>query len=253
MAVDANALFEEELTRRGFSFVRETDDVYRLQVEGCEVTASLANVRRNAERDQDPDVVKRFVDRVLAIRPSEQPPWADASALLLWSAEPADQDFGDCIRHPVTDEVSRVLTLTDTHQTSIRWVTPSMCREWGVSPEQAAEAALANQDRLIEGLELETGEADGNVLGMVPLDSPYKASAIFARSFKRLVESVLGWPVLVVLPCRDFIYVIADNSPLLNRMGAVVVNEFRASGYPITTEVLRVSDDGIEAIGRFPT
>jgi hypothetical protein len=36
-------------------------------------------------------------------------------------------------------------------------------------------------------------------------------------------------------------------------MGSVVVNEFRSSGYPITTEVLRISDDGIEAIGRFPT
>jgi hypothetical protein len=35
-------------------------------------------------------------------------------------------------------------------------------------------------------------------------------------------------------------------------MGSVVVNEYRNSGYPITTEVLRVSDAGIEAIGRYP-
>jgi hypothetical protein len=76
---------------------------------------------------------------------------------------------------------------------------------------------------------------------------------IFAPSFRRFVETVLGWPVLVVLPCRDFIYVVADDSPLLGQMGSVVVNEFRASGYPITTEVLRISDDGIEAIGHFPT
>jgi len=32
----------------------------------------------------------------------------------------------------------------------------------------------------------------------------------------------------------------------------VVVREFRSSGYPITTEVLRVSSEGIEAIGAFP-
>ena len=88
---------------------------------------------------------------------------------------------------------------------------------------------------------------------MVPVDPPYKASTIFAPAFKKLVEPVLGWPVLVVLPCRDFVYVIADGSRLIDQLGGVVVNEFKNSGYPITTEVLRISDDGIEALGRFPT
>jgi hypothetical protein len=88
---------------------------------------------------------------------------------------------------------------------------------------------------------------------MIPVDSPYKASTIFATAFKQLVEPALGWPVLVVLPCRDFVYVIADGSPLVGKFGSVVVNEFKNSGYPITTEVLRVSDEGIEALGRFPT
>jgi hypothetical protein len=146
-----------------------------------------------------------------------------------------------------------VLTLTDADQTKITWVTPSMCAEWGTSVEQVASAAFANQDRLLSEIELEVAEADGKALGMVPLESPYKASVIFAPSFRGFVEKVLGWPVIVVIPCRDFIYVIADKSPLLNRIGSVVVKEFQTSGYPITTEVLRISDDGIEALGRFPT
>jgi hypothetical protein len=59
--------------------------------------------------------------------------------------------------------------------------------------------------------------------------------------------------VLVVIPCRDFIYVMPDQSELISRIGEVVVREFTTSGYPITTEVLRVSDEGIEAIGHFPS
>jgi hypothetical protein len=35
-------------------------------------------------------------------------------------------------------------------------------------------------------------------------------------------------------------------------MNETVQREFRESGYPLTTEVLRVSDDGIESIGSFP-
>lgn len=125
----------------------------------------------------------------------------------------------------------------------------------GVSVEEACSAASINQDRLLDGIELETsGDGDRlNTLGMIPVDPPYKASTIFASTFKKLVETKLGWPVLVLLPCRDFVYVIADGSPLLDKLGSIVVNEFKTSGYPITTEVLRLSDDGIEALGRFPT
>ncbi len=252
MTMDANEIFEEELSRRCLSFEREDEDNYRVQLECGEVLANLANVRRNAERDQDPEAIRQFVDQVLETFPSPRPEWGGASGLLLWAAEPAEQDLGDSIRIPVTDEVSRALTLTDAGQTKITWVNPGMCDEWGVTPEQASAAAFLNQDRLLAGIELEVAETASQALGMVPVDSPYKASVIFAPSFKRFVEPVLGWPVLVVLPCRDFIYVVADNSPLLGKLGSVVVNEFRTSGYPITTEVLRVSDDGIKAIGRFP-
>jgi hypothetical protein len=190
MTMDANAIFGEELSRRGFSFVREDQDTYRVHLERWEVTANLANVRRNAERDQDPDAIRRFVGKVLESFPSTRPPWNEASGLLLWSAEPADQDFGNSIQVPVTDEVSRVLTLTDADQTKITWITPDMCDEWGVTIEQAAAAAFINQDRLLTGIELDVAEANGRALGMVPLDSPYKASVIFAhaRSWLKNIE-----------------------------------------------------------------
>lgn len=252
MTIDANAIFEEELSRRGVSFVKEDADTYRVQVGGLTVTANLANVRRNAERDQDHGAIGRYADKVLDIFRSSRPTWAEASNWLLWAAEPGDSEFADSVRVAVTEEVVRVLTLTDATQSKVTWVTPDMCAEWGVDIETAAATAFANQDRLLEGVSLETAEADGNVLGMVPIDSPYKASSIFARAFRSVVEPVLGWPVLVVIPCRDFIYVVADASPLLARIGSAVVKEFRTSGYPITTEVLRVSNDGIEAIGKFP-
>jgi hypothetical protein len=254
MTFDANAIFEQELSARSITFVKDGEDEYRLHLEGWEISVTLANVRRDAERDRDPDAIRRFVDTVLKLSPSTgEPAWHEASTLLLWSAEPADQDFGDSFHVAVSDEVARVLTLTDHEQTGVTWVTPRMCQTWGVTVEQASSAAFANQDRLLEGIELNLAESGGHTLGMVPLDSPYKASVIFADAFKSLVAPALGWPVLVVIPCRDFIYVVANDSPLVGRLGAVVVNEFRNSGYPITTEVLRISDEGIEAIGKFPT
>ena len=253
MTFDANAIFEQELLNRGVSFLRDSMDEYTIELDGWKVSANLINVRRNAERDQDADAIKRFVDHILTTFPSDRPIWSDASKLLFFSAESADQEFGDAITSAVTSEVQRVLTLTDKDETKITWVTPGICADWGVTIEQASSAAAANQDRLLYGIQVQIEDIDGNALGMIPIDSAYKASVIFAPKFKELIEPVLGWPVLAVIPCRDFIYVVADNSPLLEKIGAVVVDEFRNSGYPITTEVLRIGDEGIEAIGKYPT
>jgi hypothetical protein len=131
-------------------------------------------------------------------------------------------------------------------------VTPRLLEKWKVSDADAAAEAGKNLDRLFEGKALEIAEADGCRLGMVPIDSAFKASTIFAPGFKAFVAA-LGWPVLVVVPCRDFVYVISESDDaLLGAMGSVVQREYRTSGYPLTTEVLRLSDDGIEAIGAFP-
>lgn len=253
MDFDANAIFEDELARRGLNFVREDELTYQIALGDLDVTANLENVRRNAERDADPDAIRRFVDKILDAFPKKRPNWLEASAYLLWSAERTDSDFGDTVHEVVTDDVARVLTLTDADQSRIAWVTPDMCERWGVSIEDACAQAFANQNRLLDGITLELAPVHDESLGIVPVNSPYKGSVIFARAFKGLVAPHLGWPVLVVLPRRDFIYVVADNSPLLGNIGYVVVEEYKNSGYPLTTEVLRISDDGIEAIGNFPT
>jgi hypothetical protein len=251
MPFDAETIFEQELSQRGIAFEKDGEDRYRIKMGEWKISASLENVRRNAERDEDPDAIRRFVDHLLAALPSPAPSWSESASFLFWSAESADGDFADAVHAPISDEVSRVLTLTDRDESQVTWVTPSMCEEWAVTTEQAAAAASANQDRLLAGIEIQTDDIDGEPLGMVPLASPYKASVIFAGGFRRFVEPALGWPVLVVVPCRDFIYVLRDGSPLLPRVGSIVVDEFRKSGYPITTEVLRLSDDGIKPVGRF--
>ncbi len=249
---DANAIFEDELTLRGLAFERIDDDAYKITVDGTEVTASLTNVRRDAERDADPDRVRRFVAEVLRVLGGQPAAWEDAAPFVLFAAESAEVEVGDTLREPISDELVRLVTLTDAEQSRIALVTPAMCARWGVDQEQVVARARSNMNDLLAGVSLEVQEAAGAKLGMVPLDGPYKASVIFAPAFKQLVEP-LGWPVMVVIPCRDFIYVVEDGSPLLGRLGSVVVREYQSSGYPLSTEVFRVSDDGIEAVGQFAT
>jgi hypothetical protein len=84
-------------------------------------------------------------------------------------------------------------------------------------------------------------------------ETPFKASLILSPAFRDLVSPTHGWPVYVVVPCRDFAYVVRDDDrDFLGSLGGVIIDEYRKSGYPITKDVLQVSDHGVAAIGTFP-
>lgn len=248
----AITVFEAELEKRRIAFSPTQDEgVYEVHTHSGEIVVSLANIARDYDRDGDPGVVIHFVDQIL--RESEVPEWRDAQSRIYFSAEPSDHDFGETIREAVSRAVCRVLALTDLEEQKITWLTSGMLTGWSISQTEVEAAARDNMNRLFDGIRLEVQEIDGLRLGMVPVASVFKASTIFAPDFKAFVTAELDWPVLAVLPCRDFIYVLSEtDKALLNRMGAVVQREYRQSAYPITTEVFRISDAGVEAIGAFP-
>jgi hypothetical protein len=251
MKSEAVRLFELELRRRKVSFVLAADGRYEIATGGGVLHVNIENVARNYERDGDPEAVARFVARALDER--KLPPWDAARSSVYWSAERFDHEFGETLREEVTETVTRVLVWTDPEEGALRWLTPRDQTQWGIPLAVLHEVAGRNLDRLLEGKRPKVERAGSFGLGMIPVDSALKASLIFAPAFRRFVESDVGWPVLAVIPCRDFIYVIAErDQELLGRMGHVVQREFRESGYPITTEVLRISDQGIAAIGKFP-
>lgn len=248
----AHDLFESVLIDRGVAFEQlEEEGVYMVHAPGGDLTVSLHDISRIYARDEDPESVVRFVEEVLST--PKVPGWPEARSLVYFSAEASDHDFGDTIRRRVTEEVAQVMVVTDRQEGSITWLTPAAIAEWSATPEEVETAAGENLARLLEGRRPEVDEIDGMKLGMIPADSIFKASVIFAPTFKEFSTQEFEWPVLAVIPCRDFIYVLSEkDSALLDRMGGVVRREYRESGYPITTEVLRISDGGIEAIGAYP-
>ncbi|MGV3723872.1 MAG: hypothetical protein ACO1SX_23490 [Actinomycetota bacterium] len=216
-----------------------------------ELTVSLENISRDLARDGDPDALRHFVSK---IRGSivELPPWSEAQSGLRFSVEAANHDFGDAIHEPVTGEIARVLVYVDPEESQIRCLTPADLKEWGIDMPEAKRAAAAGMSALLDQTKLEVAPVQSHSLGYLDTDSPLKASLIFSPSLKAKVTPALGWPVYAVIPARDFVYLFPKrDAALIERISSVVVKEYRESGYPITTEVLEISDAGIKAIGKF--
>lgn len=251
----ADELFEAELDARGFDYEVIEDGVYEIVVGEITLTVCLENMRRDYARDSDPSVVSRFAEQLDAAISGETPDWEAVQPFIRYCLEPSNYEMGfdDVLHEPITDTLLKVYVFTPPDGSSIAWIIDSMLTEWGVTRDEVIERANQNMDQLVADTKLEIDEIDGVKLGMLATDeTPFKASLILSPAFRELVSPTLGWPVVVVAPTRDFVYVLSsEDQDFLGRLGQVVLDEYNESGHPVTAEVLEVSDDGIEAIGTF--
>jgi len=235
---------------------RTADGLYEFQIDDRRITVSLENVRRDYDRDRNSRAVVEFVDQATRDFFTEAPTWNDVRGFVRFCLEPSAYEIGfeGVIRDTVTDGLCRVYVFTPPDGSRITWIDESMLPHWQVTRADLVRQADENMAAIVAATKLECEQIDGVKLGMLSTtETPFKASLVLSPAFRQLVSASHGWPVYVVTPCRDFVYVISTaNRDFLGRVGRVVVNEYRKSGHPITKDVLEVGDHGIRAIGTFP-
>lgn len=251
----ADKLFSAELQRRGMGYSVNEEGLYEIDVRGQKVAANLENVRRDYEHDGDAGRVVRFVDQINGVTLEDEPVWEAVRPRIRYSLEPANYEnrFEGVLCKFLTDELIQVFVYTSHDGSRVSWINESMLRDWGVTREQLIEQAEHNIAAIVDDAKLEVKDIEGSPLGMISTkEMAFKAALVLSPKFRDLVSPTHGWPVCVVVPCRDFVYVIRDGDQnLLGRLGSVVVDEYSKSGYPITTNLLRVSGDGVETIGTY--
>src|SRR5262249_37710465 len=76
-----------------------------------------------------------------------------------------------------------------------------------------------------------------------------KAAFVFAPNLREVVGDKLGWPLYALIPSRDFVYVFAEeDQPLLGVLGRAAVEEFEKGSYPVSRDVFRIDDEGVESV-----
>ena len=250
--MNIRTLFEDELRRRGFSFsIDAGSGRHVIENDGGRMLISLDNLQRDFAIDGDTGRVSRFVDAIVESSAAE----GDLSAeQLYWCLEPNDYEDPADYRVAVSDAVERVLVHLSSDGRMVTWVTRDMLESLGLSERDAEQKAFSNLARALSEATIETEDIDGVQLGFIGTRLPFKAALILAPNLREVVGSVLGWPLMAVVPDRDFLYIwAARHAAFASRVGGVVVREFSQASYPISTEVYEMTDQGIRAIGAFPT
>ncbi|WNG34375.1 hypothetical protein F0U61_12585 [Archangium violaceum] len=234
---------------------RRAEGLWAILVNGSERIVSLDSLLRNYERDAaDVDeAIDGFIDELLATR-LPLPEWEEARAGIRYCAEKSELVVGHpaVLADPFTPKLSRLLVYTPEDEHTLHWLTREALARWGVGESELHAAARENMAALQERTPVEVKKVARVPLAVLRTHSAFKASLLLGPSFRAAMEAALGWPVLIVIPCRDSFHASrASDTEMPSLLWAELVREYLGSGYSLTNEVLLVSDEGIRALGEF--
>lgn len=245
--------FRKALEEQGMVIERIDEDGL-IYVSKGEVTlqVNLENLRRDYARDGDDGVVHAFVKGLAAYGAELPEDWEEARGYIFFSFLPSGEEYQNVIESPVTDTFIKVVSFYD--GTTFKFITHHDIHGWRISVEELLIQAEQNGDGVAERASIEFEDIEGRRLGYIQTDiGSLKVTILFSAAMRARLGEELGWPFYAVVPVRDFCYVFseADLAFFSGRLGSTVMKEYTQSGWPITTEVLRFTEEGIEAIGRY--
>ena len=116
-----------------------------------------------------------------------------------------------------------------------------------------AAETQANADAELKSIKTEYVRDRKKVIVYAALRSPHRliASAVLAPKFLDLFKDTLGEKVLVVIPNRSTAYVFPALASNYREYAPLIFEAYRATAFPVSTEVFELSPDGMKAVGAF--
>lgn len=232
--------------------VDETGLIFISQGENT-LKISLDNVRRNYERDKDETHISDLVHTLVVYSIELPTNWIDAKNEIYCSLFPNDHGFQDFLHIKITEDFSKVYVYSG--RDVLTWIKKDDLTKWKITEAVLENQANDNANKLLDKAVITFDTIGIRKLGTIELEhSSLKGALLFAPAMKEKIKKDFGFPFYAVIPVRDFCYIFSENdfdffSP---RIGDIVVEEYKNSGYPITTEILKFSEKGVEAVGKYP-
>lgn len=246
--------FKSQLEGKGMK-IDSVDPTGLIYISQGELTLkiSLDNVRRNYERDKDESHISDLVQTLVSYAIELPSKWTEAKDEIFISLFPNDHDFQDFLHVKITDEFCKVYVYSG--RDNLTWITKNDLIKWNITEDEIDKQAKANADKLLEKTAITVDSIENHKLGLIEAEyTSLKGALLFAPTMKEKVKADFGFPFYAVIPVRDFCYIFSekDFDFISGRIGNVIVEEYKKSGYPITTEVLKFSDKGVETVGQYP-
>ena len=184
--------------------------------------------------------------------------WEDAQKRLAFTLEPRESlkhpflvELGPYIT-PVTPDLCLMYYCDLPEIEARRWVTLTDLTDWKVSARDVIAVAGQHMNELMHQAKIEFVEMSGRRFAYLSLEQEWdKANLCMTSEFKRRIQAEFTWPVRVAVPAINYILIVpAEDEDLLARIAQGAVNEYHDADYPLSLEILELSDKGIAVVGK---
>jgi hypothetical protein len=119
--------------------------------------------------------------------------------------------------------------------------------------EAFAARAQTNADADLAGLKIEYVRDRKKVItyAVVRSERGLMASTVLVQKFRELFGDTLGDKVLVAVPNRTTAYVFPHLASSYQEYAPLILEAYRATPFPVSTEVFELSREGARAIGTY--
>ncbi|MDR6763533.1 hypothetical protein J2Y38_003754 [Flavobacterium sp. 2755] len=229
----------------------DKDGFIHINLDESDLKVNLDNVRRNYERDSDDIHITNLINTIVS-HSFKKEDWENIKDKVFVQFFPNDFEFENLINEKVTNEFSKAFIVNTDNGFS--FISNDDLLDWNLNLEQLKNQVDFNLDTLLDKVQIEVEDIEEHKLGMINIEDVWlKSACLFSLKIKDLIKNKIGFPFYAVIPVRDFCYVFSeqDFQYFSERLGSVVLEEYEKSGYPITTEILKFSETGVEAIGKY--
>ena len=245
--------FKAQIEKHGMK-IDSVDETELISISQGELNfrVSLDNVRRNYERDKDPTYITDLVETLVSHSFELPKKWVDVKNDIYISLFPNDFEFNDFLHDKVTDEFSKVYIYNGNDK--LTWISADDLEKWNITKTELDKQANNNADELLAKTPITIDTIENYKFGLIESeDTSLKGALLFAPTMKEKIEKDFGFPFYAVIPVRDFCYIYSekDFDFFSCRIGSMVVDEYKKSYYPITTEILKFTDKGVDVVGKY--
>lgn len=244
--------FKSELEKKGVKIdsIDEKEIIY-ININDNVLEISLENTRRNYERDADESHILDLVNTVISYE-NALPTWEVAKEKIYVQLFPNNFDLQNSIVEKITDEFSKGYVISENDK--LTWISKEILKTWNIDETELKNQANSNANRLLSETEIKYEIVEDKKLGLIDVENSFlKGSLLFASDMKEKIKEDIGFPFYAVIPVRDFCYIFSEKDMkfISMRIGEVVVDEYKKSENPVTTEILKFTENGVEVVGKY--
>jgi hypothetical protein len=249
-------LFKTAVREQGFQISKKiNDDLYEISNGSISFTIDTSDARQAYFSEKSEEELNRLVKKLEAdfSAKAKLVSFTNSQPLLRFVVMREEDVSPDFIAADFVGILKKVIVYT-ADDITIEPLDKNYLKRWDVPKEVLFSVADRNMCRLLMKADISEAKLKEDVRALefkLP-NSELCVSLMMCNDFHRVVSDSFGPKFLVVAPSLDSILVLENiTNNILEGLGTVIINEYKSSKKPLTTDVLLFDRDGINIAGRF--